>query len=141
MFGDEIMDKLNLLKKDHKYEDLFIANEIDIVCTPSGKVLNIDRFNKFLSNIQNKTSDSIKLMKYSVEGQSEVVFIYYESSLITCIYYTRDIYSKKFITTKYTGTSILNEYTLKYVNYNLVDSSGNNIFTLLTYPKNIKKEF
>jgi len=130
MFGDEIMDKLSLLKKDHKYEDLFISNEIDIVCTPAGKVLNMDRFNKFLSNIQNKTSDSIKLMKYSVEGQSEVVFIYYESSLITCIYYTRDVYSKKFITTKYTGTSILNEYTLKYVNYHLVDSSGNNIFTL-----------
>lgn len=140
MFGDEIMDKINRLSKAKKYEDLFTTNEVDIVCTPAGKVLNMERFNKFLSNIENKTSDSIKLMKCNVAGQSEVVFTYYENSIITCIYYAIDIYSKKLITTKYTGTSIFNEYTLKYVNYHLLDSSGNNIFTLLTYSNNPKKK-
>lgn len=123
--------RANKHKITHRHKDFFNIHEVDVICTPSEKVLNQSRLDDFILNVENEISDSIKIIKYNLEDQSSSIYLSYENSTITCFCYTNDVYTDRLIAIKYEGTRILKIETAMQEKYFLVGSSDETILSIL----------
>jgi len=120
-------------KLTEEYEKLLELQPDDVISTGIVAPVNFKRLEKFLENIKNGVKDYIRIIRISVDGEPELYRVYYDGSKIKVLTYSKDSRANTVTLGKFIGDNIQINDKGKFMEYNLVDESGNYVITLYVY--------
>jgi hypothetical protein len=109
----------------------------DVYADNSGKVYNLNKLTKFMSNIRDLEKDKIRITICSIEGDPIIYYLDYDGkNLVLTVDTTRDKFGTQDMI-KYNLKSIKREVTNGIVSYYIVSKDGKRGAEILIY-KDIK---
>ena len=115
--------QLSFLIHPNTYKYKTAAKNNNVVNSFQGNV-NVDKLYNFISNVESKKQDKIRIVSYTIEGDAMITDLQYDGNIIKCrTDSTRDRFGSRTINYGEYTKIIINEND-GYLNYMLVDESG-----------------
>lgn len=70
----------------HKTRDSSNSKFLDLIISEDGKISNFSEFERFLTDVKNKITSSMRIIKYSIEGVPTIEYLLFDGSNIWVIY-------------------------------------------------------
>lgn len=129
------MSKSKFRNVTREYFTTVEEKKSDIISTPIGEPINLQRFIEFLNNINNGIKDCIRIINYTFEGGVTISAICYDGKIIKVdqTKYNVIFPEEKKVIASYIGTGIGKDEEDRFKAYYLQDDKGQWVTNLYDY--------